>query len=491
MVLLHLPIGVLIAIWFVELLPPYRGDLRKNQALIILHSLLFFGALLTVVLGLAYEAYGAYGDEIDGHKNWGYGFAAAVGVTYVLYLLRRISERLVPRFVYYLGLLASTVTMVITGHIGGELIHGKGFLTKGFEPVPVRAATTPERPKPAKQPQATNKVPQRSIETPVAQKPQLPAPAPAPAPETSIEMEAMMDTPMEPMADMMMAPPMDAAPPPPASEDPRLASFDKAHAVFKAHCFNCHGATKQKGNYRMDSAVAIMTAGKSKIPPIVAGDLEQSELIYRIRLPRHDDEVMPPEEKAAVPEAGIAAIETWVASGAYWPNPGERKKYTEVYVEINDADTDQLIEKISGTGAKAEYNAWNDLRVRIDLGVVEPGQLETALEQLTQFGDKLIWLDASNLELPASFYQQLANFKNLERLHLDGSNVGDTNLSAIANLPKLNYLNLYNTSISDAGLTEIQNNQHLKHLYLSDTKVSQAGIRQLSDHQPGLNIIHR
>lgn len=494
MVLLHLPIGVLVAIWFIELLPPYRGDLRKNQALIILHALLFFGTLLSLFLGLAYAIYGGYGDEIDSHKYWGYGFAAAVSVTFVLYLLRRISERLVPRFVYYLGLLACTITMVVTGHIGGELIHGKGFLTKGFEPEPVRVtqAESPTARVASRPPQAapTTEISKQVIQT------EAPTNAVTtssePTSEPSMEMEAMMDaTTDEPMADMMMAPTMDAAPPPPRPADPRLASFEKAHAVFQAHCFNCHGATKQKGKYRMDNAVAIMTAGKSKLAPIVPGKLEDSELIHRIRLPRHDDDVMPPEEKAAVPAEGITAIEAWVAAGAYWPQASERTKYAETYVELNDTTTEALIEQISATGVKAEYNAWNDLRVRIDLGVVDPGQLEAAVQQLKAFGDKLIWIDASKLELPDSFYHQLSHFKNLERLHLDGSNVSDANLASIAQLPKLSYLNLYNSQVSDAGLKHLQDKANLERIFLTNTQTSKAGIEALQSAQSDLEIIYR
>ncbi len=503
MVLLHLPIGVLIAIWFIELLPPYHGDIRRNRSLIILHSLLFFSTALTVLLGLAYAEYYDYGEEIDSHEFWGYVFAGCVAFTYTLHLLRRISERLVPLTVYYLSLIACTASMTITGHIGGEMIHGKGFLTKPFEQE--SSPTIAESPVPEQLPSMATDAPQaaptktvvppRSTEVPKPVIAETTQPEPEPEPSMDMAMDPMMGDEMAAMdnMDMMMAPTMEPAPQPAATAaaDPRLASFESAHKAFKTHCFNCHGPTKQKGKYRMDSAVAIMTPGKSKLAPIVAGKPEESELVHRIRLPRHDDDVMPPEEKAALPAESIEAIVAWVTAGAYWPKKGERSKYTEVYVEMNDADTDKLIEQISVTGAKAEYNAWNDLRVRIDLGVVEPGQLETALKELPKFGDKLIWLDASNLELPQSFFQQLPKFQNLERLHLDGSNVSDANLESIAQLPKLNSLNLYNTAISDTGSKHLIHSANLSRIYLTNTKVTKAGIQTLQDSQAKLEIIYR
>ena len=68
MVLLHLPIGALTAIWFLEFLLEKNDDKHKNQAIGLLHLLLLLSCGLTVVLGLSYEEFGQYGDEIEQHE---------------------------------------------------------------------------------------------------------------------------------------------------------------------------------------------------------------------------------------------------------------------------------------------------------------------------------------------------------------------------------------------------------------------------------------
>ena len=48
MVMLHLPIGALTAIWFVEFLLENKGDKHKNQAIGLLHLLLLLSCALTI-----------------------------------------------------------------------------------------------------------------------------------------------------------------------------------------------------------------------------------------------------------------------------------------------------------------------------------------------------------------------------------------------------------------------------------------------------------
>ena len=150
-----------------------------------------------------------------------------------------------------------------------------------------------------------------------------------------------------------------------------------------------------------------------------------------------------------------------------------------------------MIKLINATGAKAEYNACSDQSVRIDLGVVDPWQLNSAINQLNQFDQKITWLDCSDLELPERFFTVVQQLKDLERLHLNGTNISDEQLKVFSKLAKIRYLNLYNTTISDAGLRILQNFSNLEKVYLSQTKVSNQGIAQLQRAKPSLHIIHR
>ena len=474
MLLLHLPIGVLSAIWFIELLLENDGDKHKKTTVALLHVLLLLSSGLTIALGMAYAALGDYGDEVDAHAFWGYLFGGGVLATHLCYWINYKAGKLGTQFLYICSLLATTVAMIITGHHGGELVHGKGFLTKPFKADTARDHTH------AAAVTSSIIVSERTAQTEPA-------------------MSAAEIDPIEPMMGavdpMMGAVPVAMHPPLATSTeqavDPRVALFENAHAVFNRHCTKCHGPTKQKGNYRLDHKHAINIGGKSKRTAIVPGKPDQSELLHRMRLPPSDDDIMPPIEKDPVSTADIDLVRQWIAAGAYWPDATELNSALPVYVEAGDVQTDQLIEQINHTGAKAEYNAWGDDSVRVDLGVVDSNQLQNALNQLQQLSHTLSWIDASNLELPHEFYPLLQSFPRLERLHLDGSSVTDDDLAVLQQLPELNYLNLYNSQISDTGLQHLQVCRKLQRLYLTNTQVTSDGIQALQRAHPELKIVHR
>ena len=499
MVVLHLPIGALTAIWFLELLLENKGDKHKNQAIGLLHLFLLLSCGLTIALGLSYEEFGDYGNEIEEHTLWGYIFGGCVLVSYVLYWIHRKLGRLGSKFTYTLSLLAATIAMVITGHQGGELIHGKSFLSKPFKEVKRHSVTAPPTTPEATTPSAATPQPRLITTEPQPTKPEIVTATAEAAPASPVETmteESAMDS-MAPMMDAMdgegMTDTMAVVIPiqAPTTADPRIALFESTQAIFQRNCIKCHGATKQKGDYRLDNKHSVNLAGKSKLPAIVPGNVENSELMYRMRLPRDDDDAMPPEEKDPVSSEDIDIVRQWIEAGAYWPDDAELSSAPRDYVKVGDADTDKLIEQISTTGVKAEYNAWGDESIRIDLGVVEPGQLDHAIKQLSSFSEKLVWIDCSGLKLPQDFYPMLQQFTKLKRLHLDGTDVSDKQLKTLSQLPALSYLNLYNTKISDAGLSALHDSPNLQKVFLSRTQVTDRGIAELKKAKPSLEAIHR
>ena len=473
MVLLHLPIGALTAIWFLEFLLEKNDDKHKNQATGLLHLLLLLSCGLTVVLGLSYEEFGQYGDEIEQHEFWGLIFAGCIVATYLCYWIHRKLGKRSSKLFYMLALLAATITMVITAHQGGELVHGKGFLSKPFKEEKRQAVA----PTPLIDESSKKNTDQARIVTQPTSTSALNAPM-----VDAINGADRIDPITAPIAALEQTPQV---------LDPRIALFETSQAIFERNCYKCHGATKQKGGYRLDEQHSINLGGKSKLPAIVPGNVEQSELMYRMLLPHDDDDAMPPEEKDPVSTEDIDLVRQWIEAGAYWPDAAELSAAASDTVKLGDADTDQLIEQISRTGVKAEYNAWGDESIRIDLGVVGPGQLNQAIQQLSGFRNKLTWLDCSELALSSDFFQQLEQCIKLQRLHLNGTDVTDKQLDALSQLADLNYLNLYNTQISDAGLESLHASSSLRKIFLSQTQVTANGITELKKSLPELEVVHQ
>lgn len=90
----------------------------------------------------------------------------------------------------------------------------------------------------------------------------------------------------------------------------------EVRALFAHRCYQCHSEAKRKGGLALDSKKGVFAGGDSgKI--IVAGEAAASELLRRLRLPRSDEEAMPPKGKLL--SAGeIDLIHLWIERGAHW-----------------------------------------------------------------------------------------------------------------------------------------------------------------------------
>ncbi len=84
--------------------------------------------------------------------------------------------------------------------------------------------------------------------------------------------------------------------------------------IFRANCFSCHGAEKQKSELRLDSASGVMKGGLTG-PAIISGDPDSSLLIQAVK--QAGDLKMPPKGKLS--DAEISALVEWVKSGATVP----------------------------------------------------------------------------------------------------------------------------------------------------------------------------
>jgi hypothetical protein len=86
--------------------------------------------------------------------------------------------------------------------------------------------------------------------------------------------------------------------------------------VFKERCFGCHGAVKQKGKLRLDTAALLRKGGRHG-PPVVPGDAAGSLLVERVTDPEAGTR-MPPEGKPLT-ERQIALLKAWIDQGARAP----------------------------------------------------------------------------------------------------------------------------------------------------------------------------
>jgi hypothetical protein len=90
--------------------------------------------------------------------------------------------------------------------------------------------------------------------------------------------------------------------------------------VLVARCYACHGALKQEGKLRLDTAEFIKKGGKNG-PAIVAGKPAASLLLKKISAASLDERMPPEGEPLHAPQIG--ALRDWIAAGA--PAPKDEK----------------------------------------------------------------------------------------------------------------------------------------------------------------------
>ncbi|HMD61833.1 MAG TPA: c-type cytochrome domain-containing protein [Opitutaceae bacterium] len=171
----------------------------------------------------------------------------------------------------YPVLLALTAgLMVWTGHGGGAISHGEGFLT---DRMPARMRSW------------------------------LGLPAPVPA-------AAMAGTAGAPAVPAVVRGG-------PGSAEPSSPAFYRLHVdpLLERSCVSCHKAAKHKGGLRLDSYGELMKGGDDG-PVLVPGNPVKSDVLRRLRLAPSDDDSMPSDgDKPLAPEE-VQMIERWIAAGA-------------------------------------------------------------------------------------------------------------------------------------------------------------------------------
>ena len=87
--------------------------------------------------------------------------------------------------------------------------------------------------------------------------------------------------------------------------------------IFEKHCYECHGAEKQKNDFRLDIKAVALKGGSEHAPNIVAGKSSESPM-FRFASGADDKIQMPPKSKLSSVE--IDTLKRWIDEGAVWPD---------------------------------------------------------------------------------------------------------------------------------------------------------------------------
>jgi len=240
-------------------------------------------AFLSATAGMLLYQFGAYGgDTVVYHQYGGWLTAILAFMAAWAYQISRVPR---PVALSLLGL--SVACLTYTGHLGAGLTHGPTYLT---EVLPFNRPESPE----------------------------------------------VMN---EKLAHFVAFSEQDSFP-----QDQLDQLNLEVRAIFAHNCYQCHSTEKQKGGLVLDEKAGVFAGGDSG-PILIPGNARQSEIIRRLRLPRHEEEAMPPKGKV-LPESEIQLVSLWIDQGAPWTDAA-LKVFPEAKMALNQPPLPQTSPEIS------------------------------------------------------------------------------------------------------------------------------------------------
>ena len=126
-ILLHLPIGGLIALFVMEMVNGYRPKLNLDSGCKILLWFSIITIIPTTILGFFLASNASYDDELLNIHKW-LGLLTAFTCIWLYFLRNRDNKKSIKQYRYVLY--SNVIFLSLAGHFGGMLTHGEDYLTK-------------------------------------------------------------------------------------------------------------------------------------------------------------------------------------------------------------------------------------------------------------------------------------------------------------------------------------------------------------------------
>lgn len=272
---------------------------------------------------------------------------------------------------------------------------------------------------------------------------------------------------------------------------------DLVKPILEDKCYGCHGTSKQKGKLRLDEPQHILKGGKDGVV-VVAGKVDESDMIDRLLLPLDDEDHMPPKEKKQPNEKEIEILKTWIASGADFKKSVndagqlavlEKIISSEKTIRISDVPSveiqaaDQtIVNQLQKLGVVILPVAANSNYLSANL--INATSLDSAIDLLSKVKEQLVWLKAGGQPVADNHLLKLIALNKLTRLSLDYTQITDTGLSQLKSLTNLQFLNLNGNQITAAGIIPLKGLAGLKSIYVYQTLIKNDEIESVKKYFP-------
>lgn len=422
--LVHLPIGILLLAALFQILS--RIEKFKSLSLAVSITLLIgmLSAIGSCISGYFLSGSGDYDEALLFKHQW-FGISLALIAVAAYFSDRyKVQNNVLPWLIIIL--------IFITGHFGGSITHGSGYLTKAFSSTELEVQTRKPIPN-VQQAQAYNDIIRPILMAkcykchgPEKQKGKLRLDIPdliLKGGKGGQVIVAGNTDESELIKRILLSKDNEDHMPP--IEQPQLTK-DEMELI---HWWISSGAD-------FDKKVNAL-AQNDKIKPVLTA-LESEEVKEEVKL-------------SAIPEDDIQAADNKVIAGL-------------------------LNRGVALTTVAKSSNYLSANFVAVESVTAQDFNL---LEQLK---DHLIWLKLGDSDIKDKDLETIAKLHKLTRLSLERTTISDKGIGALSTLQNLQYLNLIGTKVSYAGLQQLKELKQINQLYLYNTAVSRkdfSGLKKL------------
>lgn len=391
-VILHLPIGLFLGLLVIEFFSLRKCSSSCDRAAQILVWLMTLTSMLTAYLGLLLASSGDYsGDTLWWHKWLGVAFSAvSLLVTFFKVLSQCFEGKGLS--VYRLLLLGLLVLLPIVGHNGGELTHGKGYLTK-YAPDWLRDKLA------------------------------------------ILEDDKIQEAELESI-----------------TEEGNLFT-QEVQPILDQYCVSCHGPEKQKSKYRLDTYEALLTPGSMGDTTVEPYSMSESFLLEYMLLPEDDDMAMPPEGKSRPSAEEVLLIAHWIAMGAEGPPVDvEALAAAKAATEAELAKVSGLFYAgvlLLPVGQDSEL-------LYLDFQNLDASLSDDILDTLESFKERIAEVKMADISEPIKVLQILEGAPKLRVLNLNGLKRADAAVDILNSMTSLGVINLFGSDLSGVGLSKLK-----------------------------------
>lgn len=441
--IVHLPIGILLLAGLLEWMMIFRRFRSGAPLIPLITAIGALAAILACITGLTLESSGDYdGDMVDRHK-WA-GLTTAL-IACIYFVVRR-KGGLIGRYPNRArwGSLLMLASVTITGHWGGDLTHGSGFLWKGvtgggrtdtegvseFRPVAdvMQAKAWPELVSQVMQAKCV------SCHGPAKQKGGLRLDDPEyilkGGKNGRVISPGAVD--QSEIFKRIMLPPDDEFHMPP-EEKPQLSRQDRILIEW----WISNGADFKRTVAEIgidDSTLAVLKSYESS-------QGADKRVVSEPVIPVDPVSTADPAVLESIRKQGVVILPIDPSSG---------------YLMVNFVNTQR--------------------------------QTDSLLKLLEPLSEQILWLKLSSSDLTDAGCETIAGFKRLTRLQIDHTRITDAGLKPLMSLEKLQKLNLAGDSVTLSGLRQLKAMKALSSLNLWQTRVAYPDLADLARSMPSVRI---